>query len=123
MDAVIDEAALPSLLDRFYERVRADDEIGPLFQDVVHDWGAHIARLSDFWSSVMLTSGRYKGNPMAVHLRHAANLTPSMFERWLLLWRQTTAELLPRAAAEAMQAKAVRIAESFSRFAHSINAA
>jgi hemoglobin len=65
-----------------------------------------------FWSSVMLTSGRYKGNPMAAHLKHQARITPVLFERWLDLWAQVTAEELPPESAAAMQAKAARIARS-----------
>jgi hemoglobin len=60
----------------------------------------------------MLTSGRYKGNPMAAHLKHQARITPAMFERWLELWAQVTAEQLPPSAAAAMQEKAARIARS-----------
>lgn len=108
----LDEALLPGLLDRFYERVREDALIGPLFNDVVNDWSAHLVRLTDFWSSVMLTTGRYKGNPMALHLKHAPKLTAPMFDRWLAIWRRTTDEMLPSAAATAMQAKAERISES-----------
>jgi hemoglobin len=112
---IVEEASLPGLLELFYSRVRADDRIGPLFNDVVDDWSSHRDRLCDFWSSVMLTSGKYKGNPMAVHLRQAARLDPPMFERWLLLWKTTTDEILPPAAASAMQAKAGRISESLQR--------
>ena len=110
--AQLDEALLPGLLDRFYDRVRADELIGPLFNDVVHDWGAHMIRLTDFWSSIMLTTGRYRGNPMALHLRHAARLEAPMFDRWLAIWKHTTEGLLPVEAAKALQAKAGRIAES-----------
>lgn len=108
----IREQAIEPLLSRFYGLVREDEVLGPVFNAAVGDWPAHIRRLSDFWSSVMLTSGRYKGNPVAVHLKHAAALTPAMFGRWLSLWREATAEMLPAAAAEVMQAKAKRIAES-----------
>lgn len=112
MEAVVDEAALPGLLDLFYSRVREDALIGPLFNEVVHDWPSHLVRLHDFWSSVMLTSGRYKGNPMAMHLKHARSLTTPMFDRWLALWKATTEEVLPQATAAAMQSKAARISES-----------
>lgn len=116
MDAAppLDEAILPALLARFYEKVRRDDELGPLFSDAVHDWTEHLQRLGDFWSSVMLTSGRYKGNPVAIHLMHAHRITPEMFERWLALWAQTTSEMLPAEVAGAMQAKARRIAETLA---------
>jgi len=108
----LQEALLPGLLDRFYERVREDSLIGPLFNELVQDWSTHMVRLTDFWSSVMLTSGRYKGNPMALHLKHADRLEAPMFDRWLEIWKHTTEELLPPDAAQAMQAKAGRISES-----------
>jgi len=60
----------------------------------------------------MLTSGRYKGQPVPAHMRHMPAITPTLFERWLGLWRETTAELMAPDAAAALQEKAGRIAES-----------
>jgi hemoglobin len=108
----IDEAALERLIPEFYTRVRRDGELGPVFNDAIGDWPHHLEKLVAFWSSVMLTSGRYKGNPMMMHLKHKARITPGMFDRWLALWAETTAELLPPEAAAALQEKAARIAES-----------
>jgi hemoglobin len=68
--------------------------------------------MADFWSSVMLTSGRYHGNPVAAHLKHRDAITPGLFERWLALWTQTASEILPAPDAQAVIAKAQRIAES-----------
>lgn len=109
---IIDEAVLPELLAAFYGRVRQDDLLGPVFNDAVHDWDEHLERIADFWSSVMLTTGRYKGNPVAKHLAHAARITPAMFDRWLTLWAETTNGMLPVPVARALQEKAARIAES-----------
>ncbi|WP_165185068.1 DUF1971 domain-containing protein [Caulobacter soli] len=112
------EAALPALLDRFYARVRADAELGPVFNDAVEDWGHHLGTLGDFWSSVMLTTGRYKGNPMAVHLQHADRIPSELFGRWLAIWTRTTNEMMSPPVAEAMQAKAARIAQSLDAALH-----
>ncbi len=108
----ISEPDLALLVDRFYARVRQDGLIGPLFNAAIHDWPEHLERLSAFWSSVMLTSGRYKGSPMAAHMRHAGQIRPEMFSRWLELWRETARDTLAPDAAEAVSAKAERIAES-----------
>ena len=108
----INEAALERLIPAFYDRVRADAEIGPLFNAAVDDWAVHLGKLVAFWSSVMLTSGRYKGSPMAAHLAHKAAITPAMFDRWLAIWADTTTEMMAPGAAVALQAKAARIAES-----------
>ncbi|AQR74853.1 group III truncated hemoglobin [Sphingomonas sp. LM7] len=108
------EDDLTRVVDTFYDRVRVDALLGPIFNGAIDDWPAHLAKLQAFWSSVMLTSGRYKGQPMPAHVRHEALITPATFERWLALWRATTEELLPPEAAAALQEKAARIAESLS---------
>ncbi len=84
----------------------------PIFNDAIADWPAHLEKLTAFWSSVMLTSGRYKGNPVAAHVKHRDRIEPALFQRWLALWARTTAEVMPPEAAAALQAKAARIAES-----------
>jgi hemoglobin len=108
------EADLSRVVDAFYARIREDAMLGPIFNGAIHDWPEHLARLKDFWSSVMLTSGRYKGQPVPVHVRHEALITPEGFARWLELWRETTDELLPAQHAAAMQDRAARIAESLA---------
>ncbi len=113
-DTDITEESLRRLIDRFYDRVRADALIGPLFNQAITDWPHHLEKLAAFWSSVMLTSGRYKGQPVPAHVRHRDAISPGMFDRWLALWRQTTDEMMNPPAAAALQAKAARIAESLS---------
>ena len=109
----VDEQALACLVARFYGAVRADALIGPVFNDAIDDWPEHLEKLTAFWSSLMLTSGSYKGAPMAAHLKHRARITPAMFERWLALWREATNAEMPPAIAELMQVKAERIAQNF----------
>ncbi len=116
----VDEESLARLVGRFYATVRADTLIGPVFNDAIDDWPEHLEKLTAFWSSLMLTSGRYKGQPMAAHLKHRARITPEMFDRWLALWREATAAEMPPAVADEMQAKAERIAQTF-KFALGLN--
>jgi len=106
------EDKLATLVDRFYAKVRADEQLGPVFNAAVEDWPEHLEKLSAFWSSVMLTTGRYKGNPMAAHLKQKSAIEPRMFGRWLELWRETAGEILDDHGAAAVIAKAERIAES-----------
>lgn len=109
---VITETQIATLIPRFYDRVRADALIGPVFAGAIADWPLHLEKLMAFWSSVMLTSGRYKGNPMSAHMKHLARITPPMFDRWLALWADVTTESLPIDTAATLQAKAERIAQS-----------
>ena len=112
MHETIDEPALKRLVETFYERVRADALIGPVFDDAIGDWPEHLDKLQAFWSSVMLTSGRYKGQPLPAHVRHGARIDGAAFERWLALWKVTTEELFDAPIAARFQEKAGRIAES-----------
>jgi hemoglobin len=113
-DGDITEEALGRLVERFYAKVRRDALLGPVFDGAVGDWPEHLERLQAFWSSVMLTSGRYKGRPLPAHLRHGAAMTPERFDRWLALWEATTSEIFHPEAAAALQKKANRIAESLA---------
>jgi len=106
----ITEAGLAALVRTFYGRVREDPMLGPVFNAAVDDWEAHFARLTDFWSSVMLTTGRYKGNPFSQHLKHP--LTPPMFDRWLAIWAETVGELFASGPAAELRARAERIGDS-----------
>ena len=110
--AEIDEDGLRRLIALFYARVRQDPELGPVFNGAVEDWPAHLEQIGAFWSSVMLRSGRYDGNPMMAHMKHRERITPALFGRWLALWTQTTAEMMPAEAAAILQDRAQRIARS-----------
>ncbi|HYP64692.1 MAG TPA: group III truncated hemoglobin [Acidocella sp.] len=109
---MLDEPSLTRLVTHFYARLRLDPLLGPLFNRAIADWPEHLQRLAAFWSSVMLTTGRYKGQPLPAHLRHQAEIRPEMFERWLELWEQSAAQCLPPEGAAAVAAKAHRIAAS-----------
>jgi hemoglobin len=108
----ISEDGIGLLVDHFYTKVRVDPVLGPIFDHVLRDkWGPHMEAMRDFWSSVMLTSGRYKGAPVSAHLRVKA-IEPDMFDRWLRLFGETCDELFENEVAEAFRARAGRIAES-----------
>ncbi len=106
----ITEAMIEDLVRTFYGRARLDPLIGPIFQAHVSDWEAHIAKISAFWSSVALLTGRYHGQPMAAHLPLPID-TPE-FDRWLELFAATARELCPPAAAAHFLERAHRIADS-----------
>ena len=108
----MNEQQLALLVERFYAKVRQDQLLGPIFNGAIADWPEHLSKLSAFWSSVMLTTGQYKGSPMAAHIKHQSTIEPHMFGRWLELWRETARETLDDLASGAVIAKAERIAES-----------
>mgnify|MGYP000504158293 CR=1 FL=1 len=106
------EHEIELLVRNFYTRIRADEALGPIFERVIGDnWEPHLQKMFAFWSSVMLMSGRYKGQPMVAHMRLKA-VRPEHFERWLELFRQTAQETCDAETAEAFVQRAERIASS-----------
>jgi hemoglobin len=118
----IDEAMVHRVVHGFYARIRDDAELGPIFNGAIGDrWDHHLAKMVDFWSSVLLMTGRYEGRPMAAHLRLDASrgeqqmprLDQPHFDHWLALFRATVADLCPPDAAALFVNRAEKIAQSF----------
>jgi hemoglobin len=108
----VSEDGIRRLVDAFYARVRQDAELAPIFARAIPgDWGPHLDKMYAFWSSVMLTTGRYKGNPLAKHFA-LPGMQPALFERWLALFNETANELFDDDISAEFRAKAARIAES-----------
>lgn len=105
------EAEVTAMVRAFYADVRRDAVLGPIFNEHVDNWDHHLAKLVDFWSSVLRGTGRFTGAPMP---KHAAlpGLTPDLFQRWLALFRETTATLPNRAMGAQARLLAQRIARS-----------
>ena len=106
----ITDAMIADLVDTFYGRVRQDPLLAPVLARV-ENWDDHLVKLRAFWSSVVLMSGRYHGQPMQAHF--PLSIEPRHFDRWLALFEQTTADVCPPAAAAIFMEKAPRIADSF----------
>lgn len=107
----VSEAEIERLVHTFYGRVRQDALIGPIFNEKIADWDAHLEKLCAFWSSVVLRTGRYDGRPMRPHLMMP--LQGAHFDRWLDLFEATAADVLSRPAAALFVDRARRIADSF----------
>ena len=75
------------------------------------EWPGHLETMRRFWSSVMLTSGQYSGNPVAVH-RAVVGIQRPLFADWMALFAETASELFQAGPAAEFAAKAQRIATS-----------
>lgn len=109
--ATISEADVARLVRAFYGRVRADAELGPIFEArLAGRWDAHLGKMVDFWSSVALGAGRYQGKP---HLAHRGmGLDEATFARWLALFEETAGDVCAPDAAAFFIDRARRIADS-----------
>ena len=98
----IDKPMIERLVRLFYQRIQAEPVLGPIFDRAIGDgWDAHLAKLCDFWSSVMLMTGRFKGQPMAVHTR-LPDIHRHHFARWLEMFARTARDVCPPKAAQVL---------------------
>jgi len=111
MYSTVTEDCIAELVDTFYGKVREDQLLGPIFaQAIGTDWKPHLDKMKAFWSSVLLASSTYKGNPMIAHLQ-LPRLTLHHFERWLQLWRESAAGLCSEDVASRFIQRAQTIGE------------
>lgn len=108
--AGITEAMIERLVRRFYTKVREDVVLGPIFEARIHDWEPHLQRMTSFWSSVALMTGRYHGAPMVKHLPLPVDF--EHFDRWLALFEATAYGVCPLKAEQHFVERARRIAQS-----------
>jgi hemoglobin len=109
----VSEDDIRRLVHTFYGRVRKDDLIGPIFNGKIDDWDEHLAKLCDFWSSVILRTRRFEGRPMRAHLLLGDAIQSHHFDRWLDLFEDTARRVLSAQAASVFVQLARQIADSF----------
>ena len=107
----IDDAFIDQLVERFYATIRADAVLGPIFNGHIEDWPAHLARLKQFWRSILHSTGEFTGNPMRKHIA-LPPLEASHFARWLELFYATLDETGGEAARREVGTRARMIADS-----------
>ena len=112
-DDITSRGDIERLVDGFYERVRGDQLLGPIFADVAHtDWAQHLPKMYDFWAGVLFGVAGFRGNPLAVHrdLATRVSLGDREFGRWLDLFHESVDTLFSGPCAEGAKARASRIA-------------
>ena len=111
LECGVTEPMIRDLVHAFYAKVQRDGLLGPIFNAVIEDWDEHLDRLCAFWSSVTLTTGRYKGRPVPAHIK-LPGISNQHFARWLALFAETAREICPPAAADLFIERSKRIAQS-----------
>ncbi len=109
--ALCTEEEITTLVHQFYAKVRRDPELGPIFNGHIDDWPHHLQKLCDFWSGVVLRTGRFSGAPMPKHAA-LSGLRADLFHQWLALWRETAAAQPNQNMARVVVSAAERIAQS-----------
>jgi len=106
----LSDQQIETLVHRFYERIRDEPLLGPVFASRIADdeWPAHLDKMVRFWSTILRGSNRYTGNPMVVH-QQLAGITAQHFERWLALFREVAEGCLSQELADSILQRAERM--------------
>jgi hemoglobin len=108
----LDQSSIHTLVHQFYDEVRADPVLGPVFDKAIGDrWDAHLARMVEFWSTVMLGTRNFQGNVFGTHMA-LQGVEPDHFQRWLGMFFATTDRLFAPEVAREFQLVGKRIASS-----------
>jgi hemoglobin len=79
-------------VDRFYERLLADEQLAPIFVDVAAiDLGVHLPHIKDYWCKLLLGEKQYQRHTMDIHrqLHSKRTLHAEDFQRWLDFFTST----------------------------------
>lgn len=106
-----------NLISIFYEKVRKDAILGPIFNGIIKDWDSHILHIGDFWNTNLFGKPGYKGNPIAKHIevdqKQNHTINNVHFGIWLRLWITTIDELYAGEIATLAKDRARRMATIF----------
>ena len=109
--------AIEAMVHAFYEQVREDRLLAPVFDRRVSDWGPHLRRMTSFWCAVLRGTSDFRpsprGGPPALH-RAIAELTPEHFDRWLSLFETVAHEQFTPGAADFVVRRAHRMGRALS---------
>ena len=105
---------IEKLVNAFYDKVKKDDVIGYLFNDVAKvKWELHLPRMYDFWENILFYSGNYSGSPMVVHkeLHQKSPMNQQHFQHWNDLFNETVDKLFEGVKANEIKERASNIAQ------------
>jgi hemoglobin len=109
---ILSIADIKLLVDGFYDRVRADKFLGPVFNERIGDrWSVHLEKMYRFWQTVLLGEHTYFGSPFPPHAQLPVN--HAHFEKWMELFTETIDELFTGEKADEAKWRAAKMAEMF----------
>lgn len=100
------EADIHQLVYTFYGKIRKNDVLSPVFNAVIEtdEWDFHLSKMIRFWSTLLLYTRSYHGDPMSKHF--ALSLDEEHFLMWLSLFHETIDELFTGKVAEIAKRRA-----------------
>jgi hemoglobin len=100
------------LITPFYTAVRQHSVLGPIFNERIADWTAHLAKITEFWAGMTGGPSGYMGG-MGRHL--SLPVGGEHFQAWLALWDENAKVILPPDEAAAMSRLAHHVGDDLQR--------
>jgi hemoglobin len=109
---IITLADIKRLVDAFYEKVRKDEVLSPIFNERIQDrWPQHLEKMYSFWQTVLMNERTYFGRPFTPHAQLPVD--HSHFRRWMQLFIETADKLFEGEKTEEAKWRAEKMAELF----------
>jgi hemoglobin len=105
------------LINTFYEKIVADELLGPIFNEIAKvDWSHHLPKMYDFWNMALFDAPGYLGHPITPHLalNQQIKIKSEHFEAWLRLFNFAVDELFMGSKADEIKERAKEIGISWA---------
>jgi hemoglobin len=108
----VNRASIGHFVREFYAAIRQNERLGPILaREISGDWEPHLAKMTDFWCSIILRTGEYQGWPVPAHLK-LEDVTEADFDIWMDVFRKTVAGVFAPDTGAVFVERAERIATS-----------
>jgi hemoglobin len=99
------------MVNAFYNKVRQDAILEPVFSELIDDWETHLPIMYRFWEKLLFGKDGYRRNPFQKHVN--LPVSKEHFTRWVELFTQTIDENFLGVKADEAKRLATNIANSF----------
>ncbi|TCK83030.1 hemoglobin [Albibacterium bauzanense] len=112
LEDIKDLEDIKRLVDIFYDKVREDALLAPIFNGIIKDrWPSHMNTMYTFWQTVLLGDHTYFGSPFVPHAKLPVDHIH--FQTWLKLFNETVDELFSGTIATEAKWRADKMAIMF----------
>ncbi|AWV98808.1 group III truncated hemoglobin [Arcticibacterium luteifluviistationis] len=109
---ILEISDIKVLVDTFYEKIRQDSTLGPIFNERIKDkWPEHLDKMYRFWQTILLDEHTYHGSPFVPHAKLPVD--KSHFDQWIKLFYETVDALYVGEKADRAKWQGERMAEMF----------
>jgi len=109
---IISKEDVKLLVNDFYGRVRENDLLSPIFNEVIgENWPKHLEKMYGFWETLLLDVQAYSGSPFLKHAK--LPIAKQHFDNWMKLFIETIDDHFSGEKANEAKWRAERMSEMF----------